>query len=306
MKIATIGTFDGVHTGHVALLEELKRLARKLALRPAVVTFDPMPVSVLRPESAPKSLMSVGERVAAVRSLGISDIILLSFTPSLAQLSAEEFMLLLRDKYAVHALLIGYDHHFGKGAKLSFSEYVAIGERIGMQVFQASPLASSGSPVSSSRIREALLNCALGEANNLLGRAYSLSGQVVGGMQIGRSLGYPTANIKLDDPSLLVPADGVYAVRVQLDSCSCGNQKLMYTGMLSIGNRPTLSEGLARTIEVHIFDLNANLYAERLTLVFERYMRANRKFESLEELQKQIGRDEQEIRAYFGINKNSK
>ena len=209
MKLATIGTFDGVHTGHVALLSELKHLALSLGMSPAVVTFDPTPIQVLRPEHAPKTLMTISERISAVRSVGITDIILLNFNPNLAKLSAEEFMLLLRDKYGVQALLVGYDHHFGRGARLSFEEYQGLGEQIGIKLIQAKPLLAEGEPVSSSRIREALQTCRLGEANNLLGRSYSLSGQVVGGLQIGRSLGYPTANIKLDDAQLLVPADGV-------------------------------------------------------------------------------------------------
>lgn len=303
MKLATIGTFDGVHTGHVALLSELKHLALSLGMSPAVVTFDPTPIQVLRPEHAPQTLMTISERISAVRSVGITDIILLNFNPNLAKLSAEEFMLLLRDKYGVQALLVGYDHHFGRGARLSFEEYQDLGEQIGIKLIQAKPLLAEGEPVSSSRIREALLTCRLGEANNLLGRSYSLSGQVVGGLQIGRSLGYPTANIKLDDAQLLVPADGVYAVRVQLDNCSCGQRTSLYTGMLCIGNRPTLSEGLARTIEVHIFDFNTNLYAQHMTLFFEHYVRPNKKFASLDELQEQIQRDETEIRAYFGEHK---
>lgn len=296
MMIATIGTFDGLHIGHQALLRELRATATNMGMRPAVITFDPIPSAVLAPEKTLPQISNTSERVSLLRSFGFETVILLSFNEHLAGLTAEEFMLLLKEKYAVEALLLGYDHHFGKGAKLQFEDYEALGQQLGIRVLRANPLERYGSAVSSSRIRSYLLEGRVREANELLGRAYSISGQVVGGLQIGRSLGYPTANIKPNDPQKLVPADGVYAVRVWLDRCSCGEKRSRYDGMLYIGDRPTLGGGLARTIEVNIFDLSANLYALGIKIEFVDYIRGNQRFDSLEALQAQIARDEQTIR----------
>lgn len=294
--IATIGTFDGLHIGHQALLRELRATANNLGMRPVVITFDPIPSAVLAPEKMLPQISNTSERVSLLRSFGFETVILLSFNEHLAALTAEEFMLLLKEKYAVEALLLGYDHHFGKGAKLQFEDYEALGRQLGIRVLRAKPLERYGSAVSSSRIRSYLLEGRVREANELLGRVYSISGQVVGGLQIGRSLGYPTANIKPNDPHKLVPADGVYAVRVWLDRCSCGEKCNRYDGMLYIGDRPTLGGGLARTIEVNIFDLSANLYALGIKIEFVDYIRGNQRFDSLEALQAQIARDEKTIR----------
>lgn len=294
---ATVGTFDGVHIGHQALLGELRKLSEDLSMQSAVITFDPQPVQVLQREQAIPQLMSTHERLSALRSEGFETIILLNFTTALSRLSAEDFMRLLKEKYAVGALLLGYDHRFGSGRALSFEAYQALGDKVGIRILRAEALSIGGETVSSSRIRSALKMGQLQEANSLLGRCYTLSGQVVGGMQIGRSLGYPTANIKVDDPNKLIPQDGVYAVRIWLERCSCGERYSRHDGMLYIGNRPTLGQGLERTIEVNIFELSANLYAERLTIEFVDYIRPNRKFPSLDDLQKQIAQDEGKIRA---------
>lgn len=297
---ATIGTFDGVHRGHQALLGELRERAKALGLRPAVVTFDPAPSLVLRPDAECQLLSSTGERVSLLRGLGFEDIILLNFNEQLAALTAEDFMRLLSEKYAVGALLLGYDHRFGRGAKLGFDEYEALGKNLGIRVMQAQALVDSAEAVSSSRIRQCLLSGRLHEANRLLARPYALSGQVVGGLQIGRSLGYPTANIKPDTPHKLIPRDGVYAVRVYLEGCPCGERYRNYPGMLYIGNRPTLGGDLGRTIEVNIFDFNTNLYAQSLRIEFIEYIRPNEKFDSLEALQAQIAKDEVQIRTLLG------
>lgn len=297
--IATIGTFDGVHRGHHALLRELSIRAKQTDMRPMVVTFDPPPALVLRPDTAPRQLTTGIERVEHLRRLGYEHIILLSFTPELAALSAEGFMRLLRDKYGVRALLMGYDHKFGQGGTLRLEDYDAMGRTLGMQIFRAEALDALGVPISSTRIREALLRGALTEANGLLGYEYHLSGRVVGGLQIGRSMGYPTANIIPDDPTKLIPADGVYAVRIRLEPRlgTSEQQPSYHTGMLYIGDRPTVDTGLSRTIEVNIFDLSADLYAQRLRVQFIEYIRGNRRFDSLEALQAQIARDEVQIRA---------
>lgn len=294
---ATIGTFDGLHLGHQALLEELRHEASARGMRPAVVTFDPVPSAVLAPDKMPAQLYSTSERVALLRAMGFETIILLNFQKALAQLSPLDFMQLLRDKYAVGGLLLGYDHHFGRREPGGATpDYVALGQTLGIEVLRSEALVLGGEVVSSSRVRHCLSMGKTREANELLGRLYSLSGQVVGGMQIGRSLGYPTANIKPEDPQKLIPADGVYAVHIWLDRCACGERCTRYDGMLYIGDRPTLGGGLARTIEVNIFDLSADLYAQRIRLEFVDYIRPNIRFASLEELTAQIARDEVQIR----------
>lgn len=299
--IATIGTFDGVHRGHHALLDELHRRASETGLTPAVVTFDPPPALVLHPDEAPRQLTTALERVERLRSLGLEHIILLSFTSELSRLSAEGFMRLLHDKYGVQALLAGYDHKFGHGASLDFESYATLGASLGIDVYRAEPLDASGMPISSTRIRQLLTTGALAEANALLGYTYHLSGRVVGGLKIGRSMGYPTANIAPDDPTKLIPADGVYAVRIRLEPRlgTSDTTATLHTGMLYIGDRPTIDSGLSRTIEVNIFDLSANLYAQRLRVEFVEYVRPNRRFDSLDELRDQIARDEVQIRQIF-------
>lgn len=295
---ATIGTFDGLHLGHQTLLAELRHEAEQRAMRPAVITFDPVPSAVLAPDKMPPQLYSTSERVALLRAIGFDTIILLNFHEALAQLSAGDFMQLLHDKYGVRGLLLGYDHHFGRRApEGAVPDYVTLGQALGIEVLRSEALTLGGEVVSSSRVRRCLSEGKIREANELLGRLYSLSGQVVGGMQIGRSLGYPTANIKPDDPMKLIPADGVYAVHIWLDRCACGERCTRYDGMLYIGDRPTLGGGLARTIEVNIFDLSADLYAQRIRLEFVDYIRPNIRFASLEELRAQIAQDEEQIRS---------
>lgn len=298
---ATIGTFDGVHLGHQALLGQLRESAQRQGLPAHVITFDPPPSIVLRPEIAPAQLSTALERVERLRTLGFEDIILLPFTRAVADLTAEEFMRLLRDKYGVQSLLVGYDHRFGKGANLDLDAYSSLGEQLGLHVCRAEALSALGAPISSSRIRQLLLSGGLEEANTLLGYEYTLSGRVVGGLQIGRSLGYPTANIAPDDPNKLIPHDGVYAVRIRLEPRlgTTDSSATYHTGMLYIGNRPTIDKGLSRTIEVNIFDLSANLYAQRLRLEFVRYVRPDKRFDSLDDLQAQIAQDEQSIRRIF-------
>lgn len=300
---ATIGTFDGVHLGHRALLQELQACANQQGLSPYIITFDPPPSIVLRPEAAPAQLSTALERVERLRSLGFENIILLPFTQAVADLTAQEFMLLLRDKYGVQSLLVGYDHRFGKGANLDLDTYRSIGETLGISVCRAQALQTLGEPISSSRIRQLLQSGKLEDANALLGYEYTLSGKVVGGLQIGRSLGYPTANISPDDPNKLIPSDGVYAVRIRLEPRLGTTDSLAsyHTGMLYIGNRPTIDQGLSRTIEVNIFDLSANLYAQRLRLEFVQYIRPDKRFASLDDLQRQITQDEENIRHIFGL-----
>lgn len=290
--IATIGTFDGVHLGHQHLLSRLNLLASEQGRGAAVFTFYPHPAGVLRPDAVPSLLSSQRERIERLRAQ-VTDVHTLVFSRDLSNLSAEEFICYLRDEYGVRVLLLGYDHRFGRGAQHSFQEYHTIGTRCGVEVCQQDCyLAPDGLPISSSRIRRALQEGRVGEANRLLGYAYEITGSVMGGMRIGRSMGYPTANIAPEEATKLIPADGVYAVSVLL------GERLHY-GMLYIGKRPTIDNGDYRSIEVNIFDLNADLYAKSLTLRLEDFVRGDKKFASIDELKAQIARDEAHIRQYF-------
>lgn len=290
--VATVGTFDGVHLGHQHLLLSLRGRASELGLGVAVFTFSPHPAQVLRPDAVPALLSTPREREERLSSR-VESVHTLVFSRDLSNLSAEEFVAYLRDEYGVRGLLLGYDHRFGRDAVLSFAEYEEIGRRCGVEIWHEDCfLAPDGLPVSSSRIRRALHEGRVGEANSLLGYAYELTGCVMGGMRIGRAMGYPTANIAPEESTKLIPADGVYAVSVVIGSA-------LHHGMLYIGKRPTMDNGDYRSIEVNIFDLNADLYAKTLTLRLEDFVRRDRKFASVDELKAQIARDEAAIRQFF-------
>ncbi len=288
-RIVCIGTFDGVHLGHKALLNEVQELGEKLSLAPLIITFSPNPISILAPDQARAFLNSTREKVENLEALGF-EVILMSFDRALASLRAEAFMQRLKDEYSAEAILLGYDHRFGSEHSADLGFYQEIGKRLGLEVFRAKAFSLAGQTISSSLIRQQLKSANLEEANKLLGYPYKLRGEVQGGMHIGRTLGYPTANLSLEESDKLLPADGVYAVKIQLE----GKE---YGGMLYIGKRPTINKGLARTIEVNIFDLSANLYAKELSLFLLTYIRGEVKFNSLDELKAQIAKDEAAVRA---------
>ncbi len=288
-RIICVGTFDGVHLGHKALLNELQEQGDRLGLQALVISFSPNPISILAPEQPRAFLNSSREKLSNLEALGF-EVKLLSFDRALAKLTAEDFMLKLKEEYNAKAILMGYDHRFGREHEENLSFYQSIGEKLGIQVFRSKALNLDGLTISSSLIRELLRTTKLTEANKLLGYPYQITGTVQGGMHIGRTLGYPTANILLEDKDKLLPADGVYAVKVYLE-------EVCYDGMLYIGKRPTIDKGLARTIEVNIFDLTANLYAKEISLELQAYIRGEAKFASLNELKDQISKDEVAVRS---------
>lgn len=290
--VATIGTFDGVHRGHIALFEQLNALSRQLGLPAMVITFSPHPAEVLAREAAPPCLATERTKLRLIEQHATKRILNLPFSLDMARMSAEDFLLYLRDSHHVGALLLGYDHQFGRGANQTFEEYCALGERLGISIYKASALWEGDKPVSSTRIRQLLRSAQTEEANRLLGRSFEIEGEVVGGMKIGRLIGYPTANIRPIDERVLIPSDGVYAARIRVGEAT-------YTGMLYIGKRPTLS-GEHRTIEINIFDFSANLYEREVCLEVEAYVRGDMKLPSLEALREQIQQDERQIRHYFG------
>jgi riboflavin kinase/FMN adenylyltransferase len=285
--IVTSGTFDGVHVGHQKILRKLTQLAGNTGGESVVITFWPHPRLVLHADSKDLKLLSTfDEKAALLEQAGIDHLIKIAFTKEFSRLSSTEFIQkILIDAIGTAYLVIGYDHRFGKNREGSFEHLMANKEKWGFEVEEISRQDVENVGVSSSRIRTALANGQAEIAAEYLGRPYSFTGTVVEGDQIGRSLGFPTANIFIAESYKLIPADGVYAVQVKWNGKA-------YKGMLNIGHRPTVG-GRRRTVEVHVFDLNENLYDAELTVFLIKQIRTEMKFESLEQLKQQLFQDKQ-------------
>ena len=275
----TIGFFDGVHQGHRYLLQQLEELAAANGLSAAAVTFDRHPRTVVQPNFVPSLLTTQEEKLDLLSKAFSGKIIVLPFTQELSEMTAKEFMQnILRDKLNAELLLMGYNHRFGHGGG-NPEDYVTWGHETGIKVCLAKALA--GEKVSSSRIRNLISLGDVKKANNLLGYPYFLTGEVTEGKQIGRQIGFPTANLTLPEQKLM-PACGVYAVWVTMPDHSRRG------GMLCIGHRPTVEQNGEISVEVHIFDFNGNLYGTSISIDFIEKLRDERHFDSLEELQKQL------------------
>lgn len=296
--IATIGSFDGVHRGHQILLDELHRYATEQGDRVIVFTFDPAPAEVLYPERQREHIYPPRVNVDLLRSAGDCQVIILPFTPELSRLSAERFMAeVLQAQYGVTDLLLGYDSRFGAGRLLDFEGYKAIGDQLGIRVHQAASLLSQERPVSSSWIRELLRTGAIQQAEQLLSRPFTLYGSVISGNQIGRTIGYPTANIALEDEAQLVPPAGVYACTMTFTQGS----HPATPGMLYIGHRPTIGGELRRSIEVHLLSFDAMIYGEAVEVTLHERLHEERKFASLDELRQALATYEQDVRTFFRL-----
>lgn len=289
--VATVGFFDGVHVGHRHLIEQVKREARQRNLPSAVITFPVHPRKVLQADYQPSLLSGFDEKVALLESTGIDYCISLPFTVELSQLSADEFIRqVLREKIGVDTLLVGYDHRFGHNREEGYAEYRQYGEAIGMNVLLATELRyGSDQHASSSRVRRLLKEGNIKEANLLLSYNYTLSGKIVEGYQVGRTIGYPTANMRVWERYKVVPALGVYAVLVHL-------RDVVYPGMLYIGTRPTLHEDSEISVEVNLFDFDADLYNQSMTVEFIDFIRADEKFDTMESLVERIHQDKEEVK----------
>ncbi len=270
--IATIGFFDGVHCGHRFVLQHLLSEAQKRALHSLVITFQQHPRSILSEQ--PQLLTTPLEREQQLHAQGIEQVLMLDFT-TIQQYTAREFMQYLYSDYHVRCLLLGYDHHFGSDCLTTFTAYQHIGQEIGIEVVRLPEYQSTGQHVSSTEIRKALLTGNITKANQLLGYPYTLTGTVVPGRQIGREIGFPTANIALTTDKL-IPKHGVWAVEV--------NGKY---GILNIGSNPTVG-GKSLSVEVHILDYDGDLYGQTLQLHLLKYIREEKTFHTLQALQEQI------------------
>ena len=285
--IATIGFFDGVHIGHCHLINMLKKVARERGVEACVITFDRHPRQVVQPEWCPEMLTTLEEKTQLLEATGIDRCEVLHFDREMANQSAHDFMLhTLKEKLGVSILVTGYDNRFGHNRSEEFEDYVRYGKEIGIEVIKGEELTDGSNNVSSSSIRRMLKEGRIEDATRCLGREYQLTGTVVGGEHIGRTIGFPTANIRPDDSSKLIPANGVYAVDVWSQAGDINRER----AMLNIGTRPTFN-GTATTIEVHIPHFAGNLYGSTLSIAFLRKIREERKFDSPEALVEQLKKD---------------
>lgn len=295
---ATIGFFDGVHRGHQFLIERVKVLAKQRGLASAVVTFAKHPRMVMDSAYQPLLLSTYAERMALLAETGVDYCFVLDFTKEMAALSASEFMReVLQRQFHVVALLIGYDHRFGHNREEGFDDYRRHGETMGMDVLLAESLEAGRYEVSSSAVRRYLSQGDVRKATFALGREYAVEGLVEGGFHVGRTIGFPTANLRPADSHKLVPLNGVYAVRV------CMGRK-EYKGMLNIGIRPTLDNGTNRTIEAHILDFDGDIYGETVELRFTEFLRSEKKFADIGQLTAQLRADERRVRTLYFVEAN--
>ena len=286
--VATIGFFDGVHRGHLYLIQQVTRLAEERGLVSRLVTFDRHPRVVLQLDYVPALLTTLEEKLTLLKGTGADDISLLPFTRELSRLTAKDFMRkVLYEELGARVLVLGYDHRFGHGGG-TWEEYRKWGEETGIEVVRAQAL--DGEHVSSSRCRTLLMDGDVCGVAGLLGRRYVMSGEVVRGFQVGHELGFPTANLEIDREKVM-PARGAYAVWVRMADGTC------HEGMLNIGNRPTIGNGEAASIEVNLLDYKGDLYGQQLSVEFVDRLREERRFASKDELMAQLAQDEATTRS---------
>lgn len=286
----TIGFFDGVHLGHRFLINELKAVAASRNLPSAVITFPTHPRIILHADYQPKLLNTFEERMEHLAETGIDYCIIIDFDRELSEYSAKKFITsVLAETWHIRTLLIGYDHRFGFDRKDGFEQYVSYGKEYGIEVVKANSYAEGRLEVSSSEIRRLLSKCDVQKAGALLTYPYSIQGTIVNGYKVGRTLGFPTANIYPDEPNKTIPGIGIYAVWVNLDD------NTRYKGMLYIGSRPTFKEGNEVVLEVHILGFTGDLYNKEITVTFVHYIRDDIKFDSPEALIKQLKEDQETV-----------
>lgn len=292
--IATIGFFDGMHEGHRYVISQVTELAEKRGDGAIIFTFDRHPASLFCPEKAPRLLLTPEEKMQKIDECCVDDIVMFEFDEELASLTTNEFLQILKEDYAVNTLLLGYDNHFGRKEKdaegnvinPTFDDYVQRGKEEGVRIKRLQEFKGNGdraTTTSSTLIRDLLLNGNLQEANMRLGYNYMLTGRVVSGYQIGRKIGFPTANIEV--PVKVIPKNGVYATYATTAK-TAGKLK----AIVNIGSRPTFN-GNERTIEVHILDFHEDIYDAEISIEFVARLRDEMKFDSPEELILQISKD---------------
>jgi riboflavin kinase/FMN adenylyltransferase len=285
--VVTLGIFDGVHRGHMALLNSLVSRARMAGGESVVVTFSPHPRLVLdRHNTNISFLTTMDEKKVLLEKANIDHLIVIEFTREFSEIPACDFVKdILVAKIGTRHLIIGYNHHFGRRGEGDFNTIKKCSEELDFVVEQVQGFHTEEGAISSTSIRDALLNGKLDEANKWLGYSYSLSGTVIEGKKIGKSIGFPTANIEPDSEYKLIPDNGVYAVEVKLDDT-------VYPGMMSIGSNPTVNTDISfRSIEVHILNFEGDIYGKRISVVFRKRLRDEKKFDNLKQLTEQMIQD---------------
>jgi len=285
--IVSQGTFDGVHLAHKKIIERLKQIASIKNGETVIITFEPHPRIVLSPLDHGLQLLStLNEKINLLEKTGVDHLIILPFTKEFSRLSSEQFIRnILVNKIKTNTLVIGYDHRFGKNREGSFEHLKTSASLYGFEVEEIPEQDIDDIAVSSTKIRQALLNNDIQTAQKYLGNNYSLEGKVIKGKQLGRTIGYPTANIEIENNYKLIPQDGVYAVWVWYN-------KARFGGMLNIGNNPTIKDK-GRSIEVNIFNFEKEIYTENLKIEFVSKLRNEQKFEGLDALKNQLNLDKQ-------------
>ncbi len=314
--VVTIGTFDGVHTGHAQILEQLRQEAARIGGETVIVTFFPHPRKVVRGGSTEvKLLNTLEEKIQLLSWQGVDHLVIVPFTEAFSELSAEEYIQhFLLKKFRPHTIIIGYDHRYGKGRQGDYHLLEQYSQSEGFLLQEIPVHLLDAVSVSSTRIREAIGQADSDTANQLLGYPYFFSGQVTEGRRLGRTIGYPTANLIAGNPEKLIPTDGVYAVEVSLvesDAIMLTVPTMVeapvvapwegadYKGMMNIGMRPTV-DGRERTIEVNIFDFNEDLYRRELRVMVRKHLRGEEKFGGLDALKVQLGVDKANALAALG------
>ena len=282
--MAAVGTFDGVHLGHAFVVEQLKHLAAARGLKTKIITFEKHPLSVVAPDRCPATLTPTNRRTELMTDLGVDQVVVLPFDRTMAAMTAAEFLAMLHNSENVVALAMGFNNHIGSDRRAAASLAPATS---GVEIVPLEEL-DNRSGVSSSAIRNALIHGKVEEAAALLGRPFEITGTVVHGKQLGRRIGFPTANINLIQPDLIVPADGAYAVDVRLADGTT------HRAMANIGHRPTVdTPDSPLSIEIHIIDFSGNLYGTAINVSFLKRLRPEQRFNSIESLKAQLEIDRQ-------------
>lgn len=288
----TIGTFDGVHLGHQKIIAQITAAARDKDCDSLVLTFFPHPRMVLQESTEMKQLNTIEEKTALLEQLGVDHLVIHPFDKAFSRMTAEEFVKeVLVDTFRLKKIIIGYDHRFGRNRTADINDLITYGETYGFEVAQISAEELNAVSISSTKIRTALNEGNIELANNYLGYPYAITGKVVKGQQLGRTIGYPTANISVQEDYKLIPQNGVYVVQSTI-------QEKTVFGMMNIGNRPTV-DGTLQTIEVHFLDFDQDLYNQNISVSLLKRLRSEQKFPSLDALKNQLLHDKNDTVSFI-------